>query len=67
MLKIVVSAFQILAVTPVTTCTCERSISALRRLKTYLRSTMGQVINVIIKYSYRDLLLHTRVVTLFRN
>lgn len=27
---------------PVTTCTCERCVSALRRLKTYLRSTMGQ-------------------------
>ena len=30
----------ILAVVPATTCTCERSISALRRLKTWLRSTM---------------------------
>ena len=27
---------------PVTNCECERSISVLRRLKTYLRSTMGQ-------------------------
>ena len=27
---------------PVTTCTAERSFSALRRLKTYLRSTMSQ-------------------------
>ena len=27
---------------PVTSCECERSISVLRRLKTYLRSTMGQ-------------------------
>ena len=27
---------------PITTCSCERSISGLRRLKTYLRSTMGQ-------------------------
>lgn len=26
---------------PVTTCSCERSFSALRRLKTWLRSTMG--------------------------
>ena len=31
----------ILATLPVTTCSCERSISSLRRLKTYLRSTMG--------------------------
>ena len=30
----------ILAVVPAITCTCERSISALRRLKTWLRSTM---------------------------
>ena len=28
---------------PVTTCSCERSISGLRRLKTYLRSTIGQL------------------------
>ena len=27
---------------PVTTCECERNVSALRRLKTYLRSTMSQ-------------------------
>ena len=33
---------KILAVLPVTTCSCERSISALRRMKTYLRSTMTQ-------------------------
>ena len=33
---------QLLATWPVTTCSCERSISALRRLKTYLRSTMQQ-------------------------
>lgn len=33
---------QLVATWPVTTCSCERSISALRRLKTYLRSTMGQ-------------------------
>ncbi len=35
-------AMQILATLPVTTCTCERSISVLRRLKTYLRSTMTE-------------------------
>ena len=32
----------ILAVIPATSCSTERSFSALRRLKTYLRSTMGQ-------------------------
>ncbi|XP_028413710.1 52 kDa repressor of the inhibitor of the protein kinase-like [Dendronephthya gigantea] len=36
------TAFQIFATIPVTTCTCERSISVLRRLKTYLRSTMSE-------------------------
>ena len=32
----------ILAVIPATSCSAERSFSALRRLKTYLRNTMGQ-------------------------
>lgn len=32
----------LLAVLPITTCEAERSISTLRRLKTYMRSTMGQ-------------------------
>ena len=32
----------ILAVIPATSCSAERSFSTLRRLKTYLRSTMGQ-------------------------
>ena len=32
----------LLAVLPVTTCSCERSISALKRIKTYTRSTMQQ-------------------------
>ena len=31
---------KILAVIPVATCECERSVSALRRMKTWLRSTM---------------------------
>lgn len=34
---------KILATLPVTTCTAERSFSTLRRLKTYLRSTMGDL------------------------
>jgi hypothetical protein len=33
-------ALKILAVVPVTTCECERSISALLRMKTWLRSRM---------------------------
>ena len=32
----------ILAVVPATSCSAERSFSGIRRLKTYLRSTMGQ-------------------------
>lgn len=32
----------LLAIFPVTTCEVERCVSSLRRLKTYLRSTMGQ-------------------------
>ena len=33
---------KILSVIPATSCSCERSFSCLRRLKTYLRSTMSQ-------------------------
>lgn len=32
----------IYTILPVTTCECERSVSALRRLKSYMRTTMGQ-------------------------
>ena len=38
------TGLRILAVLPVTTCTCERSMSTLRRVKTYLRSSMSQVL-----------------------
>ena len=38
----VYTALRVLATVPVTSCECERSISVLRRLKTYLRSTMGE-------------------------
>ena len=33
---------RVLCTISVTSCECERSVSVLRRLKTYLRSTMGQ-------------------------
>ena len=33
----------ILAVIPITTCSCEKRISTIRRLKDYKRSTMGQL------------------------
>ena len=36
----ILQLLSLLAVLPVTTCSCECSISSLRRLKTYLRSTM---------------------------
>ena len=35
-------AAKVLSIIPATSCTSERSFSALRRLKTYLRSTMEQ-------------------------
>uniref|UniRef100_A0A670JLM7 DUF4371 domain-containing protein n=1 Tax=Podarcis muralis TaxID=64176 RepID=A0A670JLM7_PODMU len=42
MLCEVVKCIKLLQVVPITTATAERSFSALRRLKSYLRSTMGQ-------------------------
>ena len=51
-----------MATLPVTTCTCERSISMLRRVKTYLRATMGQerftnlcVLHSSNVFSYEDM------------
>ncbi|XP_028412053.1 zinc finger MYM-type protein 1-like [Dendronephthya gigantea] len=41
-LPVAYKVFSILATIPATSCSAERSFSALRRLKTYLRSTMGQ-------------------------
>ncbi|XP_002158295.1 52 kDa repressor of the inhibitor of the protein kinase-like [Hydra vulgaris] len=38
----ILEAFHILAIIPITTCKCERSISTLRRIKTYTRSTMSE-------------------------
>ena len=35
--------FRLVCTLPITSCECERSVSVLRRLKTYLRSSMGQV------------------------
>ena len=39
---LIYGCLKILATVPVTTCECERSVSVLRLLKSYLRSTMGQ-------------------------
>ena len=41
-LPVAYKVFTILATIPATSCSAERSFSALRRMKTYLRSTMGQ-------------------------
>ena len=41
-LPLVYKVFSILGTIPATSCSAERSFSALRRLKTYLRTTMGQ-------------------------
>ena len=40
----VYAALRVLATIPVTSCECKRAVSVLRRLKTYLRSTMKQKI-----------------------
>ena len=42
------NAVHILRVIPATFCCTERSFSALRRLKTYLRSTMGNNVSVTL-------------------
>ena len=38
----ILTAMRIFGTIPVTTCSCERSISTLRRLKTFMRCTMGE-------------------------
>ena len=45
---------------PVTTCSCQRSISALRRLKTYLRSTMGQerLVGLALLHTHYDMIVN---------
>ena len=43
LLGAVVRLFQLLVTLPATNATSERSFSALRRIKSYLRSTMSQV------------------------
>ena len=47
---------------PVTSCECERSISILRLLKTYLRSTMGQerLRGLALMYIHRDFEVNIR-------
>ena len=51
-----VKLLRIFLTIPVSTATAERSFSALRRLKTYLRSTMGQerLSRVVVLNSHKD-------------
>ena len=62
----------ILAVIPATSCSAERSFSALRILKTYLRSTMGQQrvsnIAIHIEKAYANFVLENdieRIIDIF--
>ena len=54
-------SLEILATIPVTSTECERSISVLRLLKTYLRNTMGQTrfASLARLYIHRDVKLNT--------
>ncbi|XP_039279145.1 zinc finger MYM-type protein 1-like [Nilaparvata lugens] len=58
MLSEVVKVIKLLQVVPISSATAERSFSALRRLKTYLRSTMGQkrLNNLAVLHAHRDVL-----------
>ena len=50
---------QILAKIPVTSCSCERSISCLRYLKNYLRGTMAEerLNGLALMHAHRDIAL----------
>ena len=57
---------KILCIIPATSCTSERSFSALRRLKTCLRSTMGQsrlnsLAVISIERAYENLVLNNDI------
>ena len=54
------TALKLIATIPVTSCKCERAVSFLRRLKTYLRSTMSQnQLNFLaIKAVHREIDIH---------
>lgn len=58
MLCEVVKCIKLLQVVPITTAAAERSFSVLRRLKSYLRSTMGQkrLNNLAVLHAHRDVL-----------
>ena len=46
-----------MATTPVTSCECERSFSRLRRIKTYLSSTMSEdrLNGIYLLYIHKDI------------
>ena len=54
-------ALHILGTVPVTICECERSVSSLRRLKTYLRSTMteGRLTGLALMHSHYNINVDT--------
>lgn len=59
---------QILVTLPLTTATAERSFSSLRRLKTYLRSTMSEerLVGLALLYCHRDINInHSDVIDRF--
>ena len=58
-------ALRILGTLPVTTCSCERSFSAMRRLKTYTRSTMSseRLNGVALMHVHQDIVPDTDKVT----
>ena len=61
----VYTALQLAATFLVTSCSCERSFSALRRLKTYLRNTMTQdrIIGLALLNIHREIPVRAEKVT----
>ncbi|PIK41115.1 putative zinc finger MYM-type protein 1-like [Apostichopus japonicus] len=59
MFRAVEQLLRLLLVSPASSCTAERSFSALRRIKTWLRSTMGQtrLNNLMVCAVHSDLLM----------
>ena len=61
-------SLRILGTSPVTTCTCERSFSTMRRLKTYTRSTtVSERLNgIVLMYVHQEIVPDTeKVIDLF--
>ena len=61
-------ALQLAATFAITSCSCERSIPVLRRLKTYLRSTVSQdrMNGLVLLYVHREIPIRAeKVIELF--